>query len=81
MKKLKEAMKKIVLAIWDFISDKNNSGDEKRVLGIITVAIALWYGVQPTANPLIFAEYITFGSGLLGIASMADKVPLAKGEA
>ncbi|MFA6336168.1 MAG: hypothetical protein WCX48_11590 [Bacteroidales bacterium] len=79
MDKIKAFFKKIGGAIWDFISDKNNSGDEKRVLGIVTIAIALWYGFQDTANPLILAEYFAFGSGLLGIASVADKVPLAKG--
>lgn len=80
MGKIKAFFKKVFGAIWDFISDKNNSGDEKRVLGIIVVGVAIWYGFQPAANPVIIAEYFSFGAGLLGIASMADKVPLAKGE-
>lgn len=79
MNKIGEFFKKIFSAIWDFISDKNNSGDEKRVLGIITIGYCFWYGTQPTANPLILAEYIALGTGLLGIASAADKIPLAKG--
>ena len=78
MDKIKAFFKKFGSAIWDFVSDKNNSGDEKRVLGIIVVGVAIWYGFTPTANPLILAEYFTFGGGLLGIASLADKVPLAK---
>lgn len=77
MDKIKAFLKKIGGAIWDFISDKNNSGDEKRVLGIIVIGIALWYGFTPGASPLILAEYFAFGGGLLGIAAAADKIPLA----
>lgn len=77
MDKIKAFFKKIGGAIWDFISDKNNSGDEKRVLGIIVIGIALWYGFTPGASPLILAEYFAFGGGLLGIAAAADKIPLA----
>lgn len=77
MEKIKAFLKKIGGAIWDFISDKNNSGDEKRVLGIIVIGIALWYGFTPGASPLILAEYFAFGGGLLGIAAAADKIPLA----
>ena len=78
MVRIKAFFKKVFQAIWDFISDKNNSGDEKRVLGIITIGYCFWYGTQPIANPLILAEYIALGTGLLGIASMAD---LAKSRA
>lgn len=77
MGKIGEFLKKIGAAIWDFVSDKNNSGDEKRVLGIIVIGIALWYGFTPGASPLILAEYFAFGGGLLGIAAAADKIPLA----
>jgi hypothetical protein len=80
MDKIKAFFKVIFSALWDFISDKNNSGDEKRVLGIVVVGFAIWYGFQPTANPLILAEYLAFGGGLLGVAAAADKIPLAKGE-
>lgn len=70
-------MKKLLAMVWDFVSDKNNSGDEKRVLGIIVIGVALWYGFTANANPLILAEYFAFGGGLLGIAAAADKIPLA----
>jgi len=70
-------MKKLLAMLWDFISDKNGSGDEKRVLGIVVIGFALWYGFTPVANPLILAEYFAFGGGLLGIAAAADKIPLA----
>lgn len=79
MGKIKDFFKKLGGGIWDFISDKNNSGDEKRILGIISVGLGFWYGFTPGANQYIMTTYLAFGGALLGVASLADKIPMAKG--
>lgn len=67
---------KVGKLIWDFITDKNNDGDEKRVLGIVSVIIGFVYPFQaPYADSGIMWAYLGFGGALLGIASVADRVP------
>ena len=61
--------------IWDFVTDKNNDGDEKRALGTISIILGFIYSFRPDANVLILTELFTFGGGLLSVAAIADKIP------
>lgn len=79
LQKIKAIPGKIGKLVWDFVTDKNNDGDEKRVLGIVSVVLGFFYGFT-AANPesQIFWGYFAFGGILLGVAAFTDKIP--KGE-
>lgn len=77
--RIKDAFDKAGKLAWDFVTDKNNDGDEKRALGVAAVIIGFVYGFRPEADAAILWAYFAFGGALLGVASLADKIP-KKGE-
>ena len=66
---------KVGKLVWDFLTDKNNDGDEKRVLGTASILVGFIYGYQASANPQVFWGYLVFGGVLLGVAAFTDKIP------
>lgn len=76
LQKIKEIPGKIGKLVWDFVTDKNNDGDEKRVLGIVSVALGFFYGFGvANPDPQIFWGYLVFGGVLLGVAAFTDRIP------
>lgn len=75
MNKLKEWLHNLGKLIWDFVTDKNNDGDEKRFLGIAAILIGFYYGFQPAADVTILWAYLGFGGVLLGVSAFTDKIP------
>lgn len=73
--KIKEMRDKLGKLLWDFVTDKNNDGDEKRILGVISIILGYIYGWKAGADPAIFGVYLSFGGCLLGVAAFADKIP------
>jgi hypothetical protein len=73
--KIKELFDKAGKLAWDFVTDKNNDGDEKRVLGIASVILGMVYGFQANSNPQVLWAYLIFGGVLLGVAAFTDKIP------
>jgi hypothetical protein len=66
---------KISKLIWDFLTDKNNDGDEKRFLGFVSVVMGLIYPfISKTVDDKIMWAYLIFGGTLLGVAAFADKI-------
>ncbi len=76
IEKIKSAIEKSGTLCWDFVTDKNNDGDEKRFLGIASVILGFIYGFQnANPNPQIMWGYLIFGGALLGVAAFTDKIP------
>jgi len=75
MKKITEFFEGLAKLIWDFFTDKNNDGDEKRLLGVASILIGFFYGVQPNPDPTVLWAYLGFGGTLLGVSAFSDKIP------
>ena len=68
-------MKKFGKTLYDFITDANGDGDEKRILGIALIIIAVIYIclIKP-GDVAGFSAIAAFGGGLLATAVVGDKV-------
>jgi len=73
--KVKEMFASVKKIIRDFITDKNDDGDEKRLLGIASILIGFYYGLQPNPDSMVLWAYFGFGGTLLGVSAYADKIP------
>jgi hypothetical protein len=74
---LRALLEKLKKLAWDAVSDKNDSGDEKRIWGNLSVFLGLAYPFTPDPQAYIMGIYLAFGAVLLGLASWADVIPLA----
>lgn len=66
-------MKKLGKTLYDFITDANGDGDEKRILGIALIVAAVVY-LFLRGDIGGFSALAGFGGGLLGLGVVGDKV-------
>lgn len=61
--------------IADFFLDKDNSGDEKRLFGIVFLIAAICYAfLKESPDNLTLVTLVSTGTGLLGLAVIGDGV-------